>query len=284
MKLKLNIIGCGRLGKTLAFLLKKTNQVFIQDIYNSSISSSENAVAFIGEGTACHSLKQFRSADLYLIATPDDSIETACKQLVEQAAPKSRSVVFHASGLQSSDSLESIRATGCYTASVHPIFSFSNPLKDVENFVGTYCSLEGDVRALAVISSLIADIGAQVFLLSKESKALYHAACVLSSNYIVTLSAIAEDCYQKAGLPCDLAKALANSLMMQSLNKLKDTSASKALTGPIQRGDKETLKKHLHVLKPFGELQQMYKSLGKSTVPLTELVPELKEALVQLLS
>lgn len=284
MKLKLNIIGCGRLGKTLAFLLRKTNRVFIQDIYNSSISSSENAVAFIGEGTACHSLRQFRSADLYLIATPDDVIETVCKQLVEQAAPKFGSLVFHASGLQSSDSLGRVRTLGCYTASVHPIFSFSNPLRDVENFVGTYCSLEGDAQALAVISPLIAGIGAQVFPLSKESKALYHAACVLSSNYVITLSAMAEDCYQKAGLPDDLAKSLSNSLMTQSLNKLKDTSASKALTGPIQRGDKETLRKHLHVLKPFGELEQVYKSLGKSTVPLTTLVPELKKALVQLLA
>lgn len=284
MKLKLNIIGCGRLGKTLAFLLRKTKSVLIQDIYNSSISSSENAVAFIGEGAVCHTLKQFRSADLYLIATPDDVIETVCKQLVAQAAPKPGSLVFHASGLQSSDSLGSARTLGCYTASVHPIFSFSNPLKDVENFVGTYCSLEGDAQALEIISPLIAGIEAQVFLLSKESKLLYHTACVLSSNYVVTLSAMAEDCYQKAGLPYDLAKSLSNSLMMQSLNKLKNTSALKALTGPIQRGDQETLKEHLHALKPFSELQQVYKSLGKSTVPLTALVPELKESLVQLLS
>ena len=284
MELKLNVIGCGRLGKTLAFLLRKSNRVCIQDIYNSSISSSENAVAFIGEGTACHALKQFRSADLYLIATPDDAIETACKQLVEQAAPKPGSLVFHCSGLLSSDSLESVRAVGCYTASAHPIFSFSNPLKDVENFAGTYCSLEGDEQALEIISPVIAGIGAQIFLLSKESKALYHAACVFSCNYLITLSAMAEDCYQKARLPHDLAKTLVNSLMMQTLNKLRDTSALKALTGPIQRGDKETLKKHLHVLKPFSELEQVYKSLGKSTVPLTALVPELKKALEQLLA
>ncbi|WP_218814024.1 Rossmann-like and DUF2520 domain-containing protein [Rickettsiella endosymbiont of Dermanyssus gallinae] len=284
MKLKLNIIGCGRLGKTLAFLLRKTNLVFIQDIYNSSINSSESAVAFIGEGTACHRLKQFRFADLYLIATPDDAIEMVCKQLVEQAAPKSESLVFHCSGLQSSDSLNSARTWGCYTASVHPIFSFSNPLKDIENFAGTYCALEGDKQALEIMSPLIAGIGGQLFPLSKESKALYHAACVFSSNYIVTLSAMAEDCYQKAGLPYDLAKTLANSLMTQSLNKLKATSALKALTGPIQRGDKETLKKHLHALKPFSELEQVYKSLGKSTVPLTVLVPELKKALAQLLA
>lgn len=284
MKLKLNIIGCGRLGKTLAFLLRKTNLVFIQDIYNSSMSSSENAVAFIGEGTACHTLEQFRSADLYLIATPDDAIEAVCKQLGQQAAPKPGSLVFHCSGLRSSDSLDSVRTLGCYTASVHPIFSFSNPLIDIKNFSGTYCSLEGDVQALEIISPLLAGIGGQSFLLAKESKALYHAACVFSSNYIVTLSAMAEDCYQKAGLPFDLAKPLVNSMMTQSLNKLKDTSAVKALTGPIQRGDKETLKKHLHVLKPFSELEQVYKSLGKSTVPLTTLVPELKKALEQLLA
>lgn len=279
MQLKLNIIGCGRLGKTLAFLLKKTGRVLIQDICNSRFSNAKKAVAFLAAGTACPTLKQFRCADLYLIATPDDAIATVCKQLVRQAAPKAESLIFHCSGLLSSDSLESASALGCHTASVHPLFSFANPVTAVKNFSGTYCALEGSAQALEIISPLISSIEGEIFFLKKELKALYHVACVFSSNYVVALSAMAEECHQKSGLPNDIAKMLTQKLMTQTINNLEDTSASKALTGPIQRGDTETIKKHLQALKPYSQLRETYQKLGKATLPLTTLPPEVKKAL-----
>jgi predicted short-subunit dehydrogenase-like oxidoreductase (DUF2520 family) len=271
MHSSLTIIGCGRLGKTLAFLWKKAGLVSIQDIYNSNIINAENAAAFIGEGTACASMTQFKSADMYLIATPDDRIEVLCQQLVEQASPKTGSLVFHCSGLHASECLNAVKPLGCYTASVHPVFSFSNPVCDVKDFADTYCSFEGDIEVLEQISSLITGIGGQLFLLEKGSKALYHAASVFASNYLVTLFTIAEDCYKKAGLPDNLAKILVHRLMEQSLNRIKSLELSqKALTGPIQRGDSHTLKKHLEELEPFADLQHLYKILGKATVLLAE--------------
>lgn len=278
--MKLTIIGCGRLGKTLAFLWKKNKLVEIQDIYNKSVASAENALSFIGEGTACHSMRQFKSSDIYLLATPDDQIETLCQQLAEQAPPKVGSLVMHCSGLHASDSLSTVKSLGCYIASMHPIFAFSNPARDVHHFAGAYCSFEGDAGALERISPLIERIGGQLFSVEKKYKTLYHAASVFASNYLVTLSAVAENCYKKSGLPDNLAKVLVYSLMEQSLNKIKGAYvSSKTLTGPIQRGDKESLKKHLEVLRPFSNLEQLYKSLGKNTVLLTEHPFELKKEL-----
>lgn len=270
-KLTLTIIGCGRLGKTLAYLWKKAGLVFVQDVYNTTMSSTESAIAFIGDGTACASMVQFKSADLYLIATPDDQIEAVCQRLAEQSPPRKGSLIFHCSGLHTSNSLNVLRQLGCYTASVHPVFSFSDPARDVKNFAGTYCSFQGDGEALEQISALISGIGGHLFPLEQQFKALYHIASVFASNYLVTLFTLAEDCYKKASLSDELAKELVLRLMQQSLNKISSLPESRnALTGPIQREDKHTLKKHIEALEPFAELQQLYKNLGKATIELTE--------------
>lgn len=278
--MKLTIIGCGRLGKTLAYLWKKNKLVSIQDVYNTSIVSTEDAITFIGEGTACHTMAQFKSADVYLIATPDDQIEALSQQLAEQAVPKAGSLVFHCSGLHTSACLDAVKTLGCYTASLHPLFSFSDPAINIYNFTESYCSFEGSAEALERIVPLVKGIGGHLFMIERQHKALYHAACVFASNYLVTLSAIAEDCYKKSGLPDNLAKGLVRNLMEQSLNSVKQLEdVRKALTGPIQRSDKTTLKKHLKALEPFVDLAQVYKNLGKSTVALTEHSSELKKEL-----
>jgi predicted short-subunit dehydrogenase-like oxidoreductase (DUF2520 family) len=284
-KLKLTIIGCGRLGRTLAFLWKKADLVCIQDVYNAHFTSAKNAVAFIGEGSACRAMTQFKPADIYLIATPDDKIEILCQQLFEQAAPHAGSLVFHCSGLHTSDSLDAVRSLGCHTASLHPLFSFSTPASDIHNFAGTYCSFEGNTQALDRLSTLVKEIGGQLLLVEKEHKGLYHVASVFASNYLVTLSVIAENCYKKAGLPPKLAKTLVCGLMQQSLNGVKDPANVKnALTGPLQRGDKSTLQKHISVLQPFSDSKHVYKSLGKATIQLTKHTPGLKKMLQALFS
>ncbi len=283
--MKLTIIGCGRLGKTLAFLWKQNKLISIQDIYNSSITSAERAVAFIGDGSACHSMAQFTPADIYLIAVPDDQIEVLCQQLAQQASPKIGSLVMHCSGLQTSTCLNAVKSLGCDIASVHPVFGFSNPAVDIHHFAGTYCSFEGDRQAWDRISFLIEGISGQLFPIEKEYKAFYHVASVFASNYLIALSAIAEDCYKKSGLPINLAKTLIHNLMEKSLNRINiNPDLSKALTGPIQRSDQRTLKKHLEILEPFDDLVRVYKSLGKTILGLTEHQPKLKRELEVLFS
>jgi predicted short-subunit dehydrogenase-like oxidoreductase (DUF2520 family) len=280
--LTLNIIGCGRLGKTLAFLFTKTELVCIQDIVNLSIASTKKAIAFIGQGSVCQTVKQLKPADVYLIATTDDSIEFISQQLAEQALLKQGSVVFHCSGLLSSECLNAVAHLGCYTASVHPIFSFSEPMKDIKNFKGTPCAFEGNKQALEQLLPLYTAIGGELFSIEKKDKPLYHVASVLASNYLITLATMAEVCYKKAGLSDKLGKILTQALMTQALNKIQRLEPEEALTGPLQRADTNTLKKHLQVLKPFPELEFVYRSLGKATLALTRHDKNLKKTLTQL--
>lgn len=283
MRLKLSVIGCGRLGKTLAFLFAKTQLVCVQEVVNLNRASAEEAVAFIGQGSARDSIKQLNPADVYLIATPDDSIELVSQQLAKQSLLSKATVVFHCSGLLSSECLDSLAQLGCYTASIHPLFSFSNVIVDLDAFKGTYCAFEGHKLALEKLLPLFRAIDSHLFLIEKNNKALYHVASVFASNYLVTLASMAEVCYKKAGLSRQLAKILTQTLMAQTLNKIQCLDdASTALTGPLQRRDRSTLKKHLQVLKPFSDLAGAYKSLAKATLPLTQHDECLKERLARL--
>ena len=282
MKLKLNIIGCGRLGKTLAALFVGTELICIQDILNLSIASTEKAVAFLGQGRVCQSVQQLKPADIYLIATPDDSIELIAQQIALQGVLKPGDVIFHCSGLLSSESLCSAVRLGCYIASLHPNFSFSEPLVDVNNFSGTYCAFEGDKQALDRLLPLFNSIKGKIFTIERKNKSTYHAASVISSNFLITLLATARNCYFQAGLSNELAKNITLDLMSQALDKARRLEPKEALTGPLQRGDTVTLKEHLSALKSFPDLEQLYKSLGKATLALTRHDENLKKSLMQL--
>jgi len=282
MKLKLNIIGCGRLGKTLAALFIDTELVSIQDIVNLSSVSAAKAVAFLGQGRVCLTLKQLKPADIYLIATPDDSIEYIAQQIAWQRVLRPGDVVFHCSGLLSSECLGSVTSLGCYIASLHPVFSFSEPAADIKNFSGTYCAFEGNKEAFERLLPIFNAMKAQIFTIKKKYKPLYHAASVFAANYVITLSAMAKDCYSKAGLNDILAENLTIGLMSQALNKAQRLKPKEALTGPLQRADVDTLKKHLSALKSFPELEYIYKSLGKATLALTRHNESLKRSLTQI--
>lgn len=285
MKLTLSIIGCGRLGKTLAYLFAKSELVYIQDVINLRIASAKSAVAFIGQGRACHTIAQLRPADIYLIATPDDSIESIGKRLAEQVLLTTDNLVFHCSGLLSSQQLSSEVNLACHTASVHPVFSFSEPENDVHHFKDTYCAMEGSPLALQRLSLLFSAIGGQLISIKKQDKALYHIASVFASNYLVTLSTIARDCYMKAGITNELSKTLIQILMAQVLNRIQSAEELKEiLTGPLQRGDKDTIKKHLEALSLFPGISNIYKGLGKATLELTKHDEPLKEEITSLLS
>lgn len=77
----INIIGAGRLGKTIARLIKVHQAGTIQGICNTTFKSAKNAIQFIGQGKPFLSIESLPPVDITIISTPDDQIELRCKQL-----------------------------------------------------------------------------------------------------------------------------------------------------------------------------------------------------------
>lgn len=254
MTLKINIIGAGRLGKTIGRLIRLNNLGTIVGVCNRSFQSAQEAVLFIGEGTVVDRIRDLPASDLTFITTPDDAI-VGCR--LELSCP----TVVHCSGVLSSEVLR----PSCNVASFHPLRSFADPSTSVQEFAGTLCAIEGDEQAKCTVRSLFDRLGATCFEVDPGKKSLYHAACVFASNYVVTLFDVSVKDLVRAGIERDVATRVALSLMEGTLRNLNATcSAQKSLTGPIARGDVETIERHLAALQGHSH-KDLYASLAKST-------------------
>lgn len=285
MPFTVNIIGAGHLGKTIGYLLVKKQLVSIQSICNRSQQSTLQAIQFIGQGKYCPSIRELPAADITFITTPDDKIALTCEALSHNPSIKKASIIVHCSGSLTSDALETIKTKGCFTASVHPMRSFSDPQISIEGYDGTYCAMEGDNAAIPPLRLLFEAIGSITYQINKEGKALYHAAGVFSSNYVVTLVAQAFSCIREAGVQDEgmAMRIIFNILKGTILNLEQTVSPKHALTGPIQRGDVHTILKHIDALST-DEQKHLYAVLGQATLPLTTHSEEQKEAMVKALA
>ena len=264
----LNLIGAGHVGRVLGRLFAQQGCFTIGQVLTRSAPSAHEAVAFIGAGDAIARYDQLRPAAVHLLAVGDDQIGAACAALAG-AVPLAGSVVFHCSGALASGQLEIARAAGALVASVHPIRSFADPAAVAAQFEGTFCGVEGDAGALAVLTPALRTIGAQPVPIDASAKTVYHAAAVFASNYLVTVLDAALRAYQAAGIPEAVARQMAQPLAAESMANVFRLGAAAALSGPIARGDMATVARQQLAVDgwdaPTGDL---YRAL---VVPTTDL-------------
>ena len=283
MSIKINFIGVGRLGKTIAKQIIGRNIALIQGVCNRSLESGKKAIASIGQGKAFASIQELPPADITFITTYDDVLESCCQKLAKSPNLKSGSIVLHCSGSLSSDLLISVKEKQCYIASAHPMRSFSKSSNIKSNDL-TYCALEGDQEALNLLSHLFKKMNYSIYQINKKNKVIYHTAAVFASNYLVTLCDSALSCLNNAGIMREDGIKIILNLMKNTLDNLDFAqSTERVLTGPISRGDLEVIKRHLQVLSKTN-LIELYKILGLSTLKLTNLPDSKKEAFALIFS
>lgn len=241
LSISLTIIGAGRVGKTLARCMHRQKVAIIADVVTRSAQSADAAVQFIGGGNALCDIAELGSADIFMLAVPDDQIESCCVQLVKSGRLQPHNVVFHCSGALPCSILNAARTAGAAVASIHPIRSFADPAMVADHFINTYCGVEGDDAALAILSPLLTKIGAVLVPIAGNSKTLYHAAAVFASNYIVSVMSVAQQALVAAGIDDADALAILLPLTRESIENVARLGPAAALTGPIARGDTEVV-------------------------------------------
>lgn len=286
MNATINFIGAGHLGKTIGKLLVQKNVGKILGVVNRSYGSAKEAVRFMGQGTAFSSLEALPEADITFITTPDDLIQSLCSKLVSVGHLKENSIVLHCSGALSSAVLSAAKSKHCFIASIHPARNFADPKFSVQYYRGTFCSIEGDLEATKKLKNIFEAIGSITYFIDGHKKALYHAAGVFASNYLIMLSKASLDCLKETGVSDEMAFEIMISLMSDTLSNLKKIkSPEKTLTGPLNRGDLETIEKHIAALEDTNKtMSHLYKTLALVTLELTSLPKEKREELKSLLS
>lgn len=281
--MRCNIIGAGRLGKNFARALNSAQIISSLTVCNRSLESAQQACKDIGTGLAVSQIKQLPEAEITWLCCNDDVIPQIVAELVREAKLKPGSFVVHSSGVLNSSLLAPLKHLGCSIASFHPLKAFKIGYIDAAAFHQVDCVLEGDAVVCDWLKTSFSQLGAYVSNLLPENKALYHAAACIASNYLVTLVAYSEELLLNAGLPSEQARRMLVNLVQGNINNIQQvTAVSEALTGPLARGDVNTIALHLEALEN-PQLRQLYQAAGQATLALTTLTAEQKEQIGALL-
>jgi len=233
----LNLVGAGRVGKTLGRLFQAAGSFQLQGVLARSEISAQQAVKFVGTGQACHNLATLPQADVWLLALPDAQIAPVALELAKLDISRRPALAFHCSGALGSDVLAPLTQRGWQVASAHPLLSFARPELALAQFAGSPCALEGDAPALRTLELAFAQIGAQCFALAAQDKLLYHAGAVFATNFLPVLQDTAERLWQRSGMPPAQIQQLRSTLLNNAVNNIVALGPQAALTGPAARGD-----------------------------------------------
>jgi len=265
------IIGAGRMGSAVGFLLTRKGYA-VSAITARSLASAERAQVFIGSGmVTTDAVKAASTADIICITTPDGTIETICDAIARGNGFRPGKLVVHTSGAHSIDLLSAAKQAGAFRAVVHPLQSVASRELGVEHLPGSYFRIEADLEARDAARDIVTALGGIELSMpkwsaDKTSQALYHAGAVAISNYFVALIDYGLLCYETLGAHKQDALQAVLPLIKGTLNNIEAVGIPAALTGPIARGDIETVYDHLMAMRAKApELLELYCVLAKHT-------------------
>jgi predicted short-subunit dehydrogenase-like oxidoreductase (DUF2520 family) len=267
MKPSFAIVGCGRLGNALGRFLSEKGYRAV-GAASRTLASARELADLMGAGKVGTSPREVTGkADVVFITTPDGVIETVCRSISEARGFAENAVVLHCSGALPSTILQGARSCGAAVGSLHPLQSFASKTFRRSPFPGIIMDMEGDGPAVRMAERIAADLGAKSLLIKTEKKPLFHAAAVAASNYLVSLLDLAFQLMGEAGVTPQAAWQVLRPLVNGTLSNIDETGIPEALTGPIARGDLETVRGHLQsITMNLPHLVPAYKVLGLHTI------------------
>lgn len=214
---RLRVVGPGRAGRSLATALSRAGWQVV------GLVGRDGDVAAAATGT-----------DLVVIATPDAAIA----EVAAAIEPSEAAVVAHLSG---SIGLE-VLARHPRAGALHPLVSLPDPERGAARLVGAWFAVAGD----PLVQRAAADLGGHWFEVADQDRAAYHAAAAVASNHLVGLMGQVARIAEGIGVPGEAYLALAAG----SLQNVAAIGPAAALTGPVARGDWDTVRRHLAAIDP----------------------------------
>jgi len=276
------IIGAGRVGTAVAIALKDAG-FHIVGVASRGAEAESLARKVECERFGQDACKVISGADIVFITTPDREIEKVSREIapcIERGV-----LVAHTSGAYSSRILVPIGERGGLCLSMHPCQSFSDLSTAAKRLRGCYFCLEGDNEAVRRGSLLAEAMKCGSFAVRSEDKTLYHVACSISSNYFIVLVEKALSIFEKIGIGRERSLEILMPLLKGTLDNIIDVGVRNALTGPIERGEVETIRDELEVIEAsIPELKDAYVLLGKEALRIAVEKGELPSEVEQTLS
>ena len=240
---RIGVIGAGRVGAVLAAALQQT-------------PGCHEIVAAAGESTASRTRIETllpgvpidkptavaRSCDLLLLTVPDDMLGNVVNMLSASGAIREGQYVAHTSGRHGLAVLDPAAALGAHVLAMHPAMTFTGTEVDLARLPGCVFGVTANEQSESLATSLVADLGGSIVRVPEDRRTLYHAGLAHGANHLVTLVSQAMDLLRESG--ADDPAATLRPLLTAALDNAL-SSGDAALTGPIVRGDVNTVRAHL---------------------------------------
>ena len=263
--LKLGFIGAGTVGTALAVRLSNKGYRVVAVSSLSQVSAQNLARTVNGCQVFDNSQGVADTAEFIFVTTPDDAIATVASETQWHSVQS----VVHCSGADSTDILEPAKELGAHVGVIHPLQTFAGVKSAIENMPGSTFALEAEEPLLTKLKDMATALDGYWIELKAGDKVLYHAAAVITCNYLVSLIKLASDLWQTFDIPPQQAIKALLPLIRGTLNNIDAMGIPQCLTGPIARGDTGTIKKHLIALEKADlTVLSTYRELGLQTIPI----------------
>lgn len=281
---RVTIVGAGKVGRALARALCDAGYN-MSAILDQNQDRARQAAEFCNNVMDSGQINDLNSGTtLLLICVPDDAIQSVAEELTALNRIRLNCVVAHTSGALSSGVLNSLSRHTELLASMHPIQTLAGTIDDWHRFSGAFFGIEGNDIALYRLEKVVSDLKGNVIKVPEDRKNMVHLACVLASNFMVTLLGSAIDILTRAGFAEDDARAMLKPIILTTVENITTMGAVDALSGPIARGDAGTLKNHLATIRHnCPELLDLYVSCARRTITIAEKKGKLSKEDIQVM-
>ncbi len=253
------IIGAGKVGCSLGKYLVSKNQSVV-GFYDVNKTFEQEAANFCEVSAVSELDVLINKSDALFLTVPDGLIQTVWNQI--KSLSLTGKYIIHCSGaLSAADAFPGIADTGSFGYSVHPLFAVSDKYHSYKELETSYFTIEGEPSHLKEIQDLFESFGNHVLNLDSKEKVRYHLAAAICSNHMVALLRQSLDLFKACGFSEENARAAITPIVRANVEHILEKGPVASLTGPVERGDVSTVKKHLACLNE--EDQKLYCLLSK---------------------
>ncbi|WP_148573969.1 Rossmann-like and DUF2520 domain-containing protein [Nocardioides caldifontis] len=260
---RIGVVGAGRVGAVLSAGLRAAGHEVVAAAGESDASRTRAATLLPGvpllKPTAVS-----RRAELLLLTVPDDMLSNVVTQLAAAGAIRPGQLVAHTSGRHGLAVLAPAAARGAHVMALHPAMTFTGTALDLPRLAGCAFGVTAESPvSVATVERLVADLRGRLVWVPEDKRTVYHAGLAHGANHLVTLVSQAMELVRESGAS-DPAATLRPLLTAALDNAL--TMGDAALTGPIVRGDVETVRAHLEgILQTRPDTLPSYVALARAT-------------------
>jgi predicted short-subunit dehydrogenase-like oxidoreductase (DUF2520 family) len=241
---RIGVIGAGRVGAVLAAALRETGCT-VAAVAGESAASRTRIETLLPGVAVDKPTAVAKACDLLLLTVPDDSLDNVVRMLTASGAIRPGQLVVHTSGRHGLTVLQPALDLGARGIAMHPAMTFTGTDVDLSRLAGCVFGVTCELTERSTAEHLVSLLLGQVAWLAEDEREIYHAALAHGANHLVTLVAQSMEVLRKAGAidPAAMLRPLLTAALDNAL-----AYGDAALTGPIVRGDLETVRSHLRSL------------------------------------